>query len=72
MASLEAVRAAPALYGNGSRKDRLWQAIDRQNSNQLYRAQRIAPDIIAAVARSRARTAIADAFRAALAERGRR
>ena len=42
-------RAAPARPGNGSRKDRLWQAIDRQNSNRLHQAQRIDRDIIAAI-----------------------
>jgi hypothetical protein len=59
MAPLEAVKAAPALYGNGSRQ---------QDSNRLYRAQPIAPDIVTAIARSCARTAIADAA----AKRGRR
>lgn len=68
MAPLEAVRAAPALYGNGSRKDRLWQAIHQQDSNRLYRAQPTAPDIVTAIARSCARTAFADAA----AKRGRR
>jgi hypothetical protein len=55
-------RAAPARPGNGSRKDRLWQAIDRQNSNQLRKAQRIDQDIIVA---SEASSALVAATRTA-------
>ena len=62
MASTHATRAAPARPGNGSRHDRLSQAIDRQNSNQLRKAQRIDRDIIVA---SEANLALVAATRAA-------
>ena len=62
MASAHTTRAAPARPGNGSRKDRLWQAIDRQNSNQLREAQRIDQDIVVA---SEANSALVAATRAA-------
>ena len=55
-------RAVPARPGSGSRNDRLWQAIDRQNSNHLREAQRIDQDIIVA---SEANSALVAATRAA-------
>ena len=65
-------RAALARPGNGSRNDRLWQAIDQQISNRLHQAQRIDRDIIAAIIGSAADSAFAAAMRAALQCRGRR
>ena len=72
MVSTHTTRAALARPGNGSRKDRLWQAIDQQISNRLHQAQRFDWDIIAAIIGNNADSAFAAAMRAALQRRGRR